>query len=153
VSPFAEAIKAFTRALEHDPNMATGYMNRGYVWNDLRMATNAEEDFRKALTLRPNYGEAHLGLAYSLLQLRRPQVALKEADLAEKSLGESGTIYLARAEAYRQRSMLDKACSGARFCSNCGQPVGVATLAEDERRHAQGFAGRLPSEGSHRGSG
>jgi len=43
------------------------------------------------------------------LQLRRPQVALKEADLAEKSLGESGTIYLARAEAYRQRSMFDKA--------------------------------------------
>jgi len=104
-----EAVKAFSRALQNDPNMATGYMNRGYVWNDMRMATNAEQDFRKALILRPDYGEAHLGLAYSLLQLRRPQAALKEADLAEKSLGESGTIHLARAEAYRQRSMFEKA--------------------------------------------
>ena len=99
-----QAVAAFTRALERDPQMSTGYMNRGYVWNDLRMATNAEQDFRKALSLRPDYGEAHLGLAYSMLQLRRPQAALKEADLAEKSLGKSGAIHLAKAEAYRQRS-------------------------------------------------
>jgi tetratricopeptide (TPR) repeat protein len=104
-----QAVNAFTRALERDPQMATGYMNRGYVWNDMRMATNAEQDFRKALSLRPNYGEAHLGLAYSLLQLRRPQGALKEADLAEKTLGESGTIHLAKAEAYRQRSTFNLA--------------------------------------------
>lgn len=104
-----QAVAAFTRALERDPQMSTGYMNRGYVWNDLRMATNAEQDFRKALSLRPDYGEAHLGLAYSMLQLRRPQAALKEADLAEKSLGKSGAIHLAKAEAYRQRSMLDRA--------------------------------------------
>ena len=104
-----QAVEAFTRALERDPQMSTGYMNRGYVWNDMRMAANAEQDFRKALALRPDYGEAHLGLSYSLLQLRRPQGALKEADLAEKLLGESGTIHLAKAEAYRQRSMFDRA--------------------------------------------
>src|SRR5215470_3172213 len=104
-----EAIKAFTRALERDPTMSTGYMNRGYVWNDMRMAKNAEQDFRKALSLRPDYGEAHLGLAYSLLQLRHPQATLKEADLTEKSLGESATIHLARAEGYRQRSMFERA--------------------------------------------
>ena len=104
-SEFQSAVEDFTRALDRDPQMATGYMNRGYVWNDLRMATNAEQDFRKAILLRPDYGEAHLGLAYSLLQLRRAQAALKEAELAERFLGESGSLHLARAEAYRQRAM------------------------------------------------
>jgi len=103
---YEAAVDDFTRALDRDPQMATGYMNRGYVWNDLRMATNAEQDFRKAIALRPDYGEAHLGLAYSLLQLRQAQAALKEAELAERSLGESGSLHLAEAEAYRQRAML-----------------------------------------------
>ena len=49
--------------------MAVGYMNRGYVYNDLRLATKAEQDFRKALALNPKYGEAHLGLAYALLAI------------------------------------------------------------------------------------
>jgi tetratricopeptide (TPR) repeat protein len=106
---YQEAVNAYTRALDRDPNMSTGYMNRGYVWNDMRMPTKAEQDFRKALALRPNYGEAHLGLAYALLQLRRPQAALKEADAAERILGESGSLHLAKAEGYRQRAMLTRA--------------------------------------------
>src|SRR5262249_41903888 len=36
-----EAINAFTRALQNDPAMATGYMNRGYVFNDMRLAGKA----------------------------------------------------------------------------------------------------------------
>jgi len=106
---FQEAVNDFTMALERDPNMATGYMNRGYVLNDMRMASRAQQDFHKAIELRPDYGEAHLGLAYSELQLRRAKPALKEADAAEKLLGDSRAIRLARAEAYRQQVMLDKA--------------------------------------------
>src|SRR5207245_7755723 len=79
------------------------------LWNDMRMPTRAEQDFRKALALRADYGEAHLGLAYSMLQLRRPQAALKETELAEKNLPESSSLHLARAEAYRQRSMFGRA--------------------------------------------
>lgn len=100
-----QAIQDFTHALEIDPQMATGYMNRGYVYNDLRQATKAEQDFRKALSLKPNYGEAHLGLAYAHLQLQRSGAALKEADLAAKFLPESDSLHLAKAEAYRQRAM------------------------------------------------
>src|SRR5262249_2619331 len=104
-----EAVAAFTRALEIDPNMATGYMNRGYVYNDMRLATKAERDFHKALELNPKYGEAHLGLAYSLLQLRRSQSALKEAEAAAALLPESDSLHLAKAEAYRQRGMMARA--------------------------------------------
>jgi tetratricopeptide (TPR) repeat protein len=100
-----QAVQDFTQALEIDPQIATGYMNRGYVYNDMRMATKAEQDFRQALSLNPNYGEAHLGLAYALLQLRRSSAALKEASLAAKLLPDSGSLHLAKAEAYRQRAM------------------------------------------------
>jgi len=104
-----DAVAAFTRALEIDPNMATGYMNRGYVYNDMRFATKAEHDFRKALELNPKYGEAHLGLAYALLQLRRSQAALKEAEIAGTLLPESDSLHLAKAEAFRQRGMMARA--------------------------------------------
>ena len=58
---FQEAVNDFTMALERDPNMATGYMNRGYVLNDMRMARAPSRISKKAIELRPNYGEAHLG--------------------------------------------------------------------------------------------
>jgi tetratricopeptide (TPR) repeat protein len=106
---FQAAVNDFSEALQRDPTMATGYMNRGYVENDMRLAARAEQDFRKAIKIRPDYGEAHLGLAYSLLQLRRAKAALGETDAAEKILGDSRPLHLARAEAYRQRVMLAKA--------------------------------------------
>ena len=106
---FPAAINDFTEALERDPTMSTGYMNRGYVLNDMRLAARAEQDFKQAIKIKPDYGEAHLGLAYSYLQLRNPRAALRETDTAEKILGLSRPLYLARAEAYRQRVMYAKA--------------------------------------------
>jgi tetratricopeptide (TPR) repeat protein len=103
------SVRDFTRALEIDPQMAMGYMNRGYVYNDMRLATKAEQDFRKALELNPKYGEAHLGLAYALVQLRRATPALKEAEIATELLPDSESLHLVKAEAYRQRAMLTPA--------------------------------------------
>jgi tetratricopeptide (TPR) repeat protein len=109
------AVRDFTHALEIDPGMAVGYMNRGYVYNDMRLATKAEQDFRKALALNPKYGEAHLGLAYALLQLRRSSAALKEAEIATRFLPESESLHLVKAEGYRQRAMLARAESEYRL--------------------------------------
>jgi tetratricopeptide (TPR) repeat protein len=97
-----EALADFTRALERDPKMATGYVNRGFVLNDLRQASNAAKDFKTALQLQPDYGEAHLGLAYADLQLHRPKPALTQLEAAQKLLGKSHAWHLARAEAFRQ---------------------------------------------------
>src|SRR5436853_535783 len=112
---FEEAIDDFTRALERDPTMATGYMNRGYVENDVRLASKAEQDFRKAIELRPDYGEAHLGLAFSYLQLRHSKAALKEQDImravemAERTGGNNSRVLLATAEALLLADQRDQA--------------------------------------------
>jgi tetratricopeptide (TPR) repeat protein len=97
-----EALKDFTRALERDPKMATGYVNRGFVLNDLKEPEKAAKDFQTAIQLNPNYGEAHLGLAFADLQLHRPNPALIQLEAAQKLLGKSRAWHLARAEAFRQ---------------------------------------------------
>ncbi|HEX4426835.1 MAG TPA: tetratricopeptide repeat protein [Terriglobales bacterium] len=97
-----EALADFTRAIERDPKMTTGYANRGFVLNDLHQAGKAVKDFQTAIQLQPDYGEAHLGLAYAYLQLHRPKPALAQLDAAQKILGESHAWHLARAEGFRQ---------------------------------------------------
>ncbi len=89
--------------------MVEGYVNRGYVLNDLQNPEAAIHDFHSALDLQPSDGVAWLGLAFSDLQLHHGRAALEEADKAEKLLGESGAIHLARATAYRELRLLDKA--------------------------------------------
>jgi tetratricopeptide (TPR) repeat protein len=97
-----EALNDFTRALDRDPGMATGYVNRGFIFNDLRQPGKAAKDFRSAIQLQSNYGEAHLGLAYADLQLHRPKPALTQLGDVQKLLGKSHAWRLARAEAFRQ---------------------------------------------------
>ena len=133
---YEEAVGDFTHALEIDPKMAVGYMNRGYVYNDMRLATKAESDFRTALKLNPDYGEAHLGLAYALLQLRRSTAALKEAQAAARLLPESESLHLAKAEAYRQRAMLAPAEAEYRSALklNPNAPTSYLALADVQYR-------------------
>jgi tetratricopeptide (TPR) repeat protein len=96
------ALDDFTRALKSDPKIATGYVDRGFVLNDLKQPSKAANDFEMALELQPKYGEAHLGLAYADLQLHRPRSALIQLESAGKILGKTHPWHSARAEAYRQ---------------------------------------------------
>ncbi len=104
-----EALNDYTQALKNDPKMAPGYVDRGFVLNDLRGAAKAVKDFQTALQLQPDYGEAHLGLAYSDLQLHRPKPALNQLEIAQKILGKSHAWHLARAEAFRQEQDFSRA--------------------------------------------
>lgn len=97
-----DALNDFTKALASDPQMATGYVDRGFVLNDLKQPAKAANDFESALQLQPKYGQAHLGLAYADLQLHRPRSALVQLESAGKLLGKNHPWHLARAEACRQ---------------------------------------------------
>jgi len=104
-----EAVNDFTHALELDPEMATGLVNRGFVLNDSQNARQAAADFQRAIRLKPDYGEAHLGLAFANLQLHHPKVALKETQLAQRYIGESKATHLAMAGVYREQLLLPDA--------------------------------------------
>ena len=68
---------------------ALEHVNRGYVRNDMQDAQGAIRDFQPALKLTPDNGIAHLGLAFSYLQVHRSREALEETESAEKLLGEA----------------------------------------------------------------
>lgn len=104
-----QAVQDYSESIARDPAMVEGYINRGYVLNDLQNPEAAIEDFHVALRLQPANGVAHLGLAFAELQFHHGRIALEEAEQAEKVLGESGAVHLARATAYRDLRLLDKA--------------------------------------------
>ena len=140
-----EALADFTRALERDPKMATGYVNRGFVFNDLRQAGNAAKDFKTALQLQPDYGEAHLGLAYADLQLHKPRPALTQLEAAQKLLGKSHAWHLARAEAFRQEQDFTHAESEYRIAlqetpNDLSTQVAYADTLYRLRRYPQAIA-------------
>jgi len=104
-----QSAEDYTEAITRDPKLVEGYVNRGYVLNDLQNPDAAIQDFQSVLALQPSNGVAHLGLAFSELQLHHGRAALDETGKAEKLIGESGAIHLARATAYRDLRLLDKA--------------------------------------------
>lgn len=110
-----QAEAAFSRAIDRGPNVATAYVNRGFVLHDQRKGAAAAADFEAALRLEPKNGEANLGLAYASLDLHRPQAALDHAKLAEKELGDSPPLHVIRATAYGDQGALQRAAAEYRI--------------------------------------
>ena len=137
-----EAVQDYTRAIQRDPKMVEAYVNRGYTLNDMQNPQAAAKDFHTALGLAPNNGIAHLGLAFSDLQLRQANEALAEAREGQKLLGESGATHLALATAYRQQHLLASAeeeyREALKFAPNdLGLHLALADTLYDMRRYQQ----------------
>ncbi len=140
-----EASASFTQALERDPNVVTAYVNRGYVLHDLRKPAAAAADFEAALQLEPKNGEAHLGLAYTSLDLHRPRLALQQAKLAEKELGDSTALHLIRGTAYGQDGMLQQSAQEYRIAlknapNDAALHTALANTLYDLRQHRESIA-------------
>lgn len=104
-----QARRDFTEAITRDPKAETAYVNLGYVLNNLHQPQAAADDFEAALKLDPKDGEAHLGLAYASLDLHKSSAALRQAELAEQTMGDFRDLHLIRATAYGRQDMLGKA--------------------------------------------
>lgn len=59
---YDQAIKHYTLAIECDPNYAEAYYNRGLCYEALGDVAAAQNDYRKAISLRPGYTMAEQGL-------------------------------------------------------------------------------------------
>jgi tetratricopeptide (TPR) repeat protein len=110
-----QAQDEFTKSIERGPTVATAYVNRGFVLHDQRQGAAAGADFNTALKIEPKNGEAHLGLAYADLDLHRPRLALEQAKLAEKEMGDSMAVHLIRGTAYGNEGLLKRAIAEFRL--------------------------------------
>lgn len=62
---FAEAVRLFTQALQHDPNNGEIYHNRGMAYSNLEHWREAISDFSRAISLSPHPSSyEQRGLAY-----------------------------------------------------------------------------------------
>jgi tetratricopeptide (TPR) repeat protein len=103
-----QAAADFSEAIARDPNVATAYVNRGFIMNDLHQPEKAAADFEMALKLDPKDAEAHLGLAYADLDLNRPESAIEQTRYVEQEAGASAMLHSIRATAYGREGMLTR---------------------------------------------
>ncbi|MHB8301996.1 MAG: tetratricopeptide repeat protein [Acidobacteriaceae bacterium] len=129
----------FTESLQRDPrgHVATAYVNRGFIFNDLHKPKAAAADFESALKLDPKDGEAHLGLAYADLDLLRPQAALRQTQLVQQEMGNSKLVHMIRATAYGRQGMLTKAADEYRAALKFTPNDGTLYLGLGDTLYAQ----------------
>lgn len=115
----AIALQELRKALEADTGYAPAYNILGLVHGDLREDKQAEDNFRRAIALSPNYSEAHNNFGMFLCQRGRVPESLARFEAAltnplyatpEKALANAGICSLekgdlAQAEIYFIRAL------------------------------------------------
>jgi len=90
----AEAVDAFQKAAERDPEMPEAYNSLGGIWLQTRDTARAEPALRRAILLEPNYTQAHNNLANLLAASGRFEEARYHFDAALRIQPKnSGTHY------------------------------------------------------------
>ncbi len=79
---YAEAIEAYTRAIECDPDCADAHCNLGSVYFNQDRLTSARACFERTLVIDPLHVEANLNLATLLEDEGRYQMALRHYKVA-----------------------------------------------------------------------
>ena len=64
-----EALNAYDKAIELNPNDAPAYNNRGLAYDNLDKNDLAIADYKKAIELNPKYGAAFNNLGKTLREL------------------------------------------------------------------------------------
>jgi tetratricopeptide (TPR) repeat protein len=77
-----EAIAAYSKGLEIDPNHAKMRIKRGWAFESLNQHDKALADFAEAARSEPTNAEAHTALGYVRALVKLPAEAQREADLA-----------------------------------------------------------------------
>ncbi len=122
VETVQRAAGLYERAVAADPGFALAYARLSYLksrawWYNFDPSPEAleaaETAARRALTLQPDLGEAHLAMGvFHYWGHRDYGSALAEFDLAQKSLPNSATVQAAISFVVRRQSKMDEAMHG-----------------------------------------
>jgi Tfp pilus assembly protein PilF len=104
-----DALAAFDRALEIDPNNAQALYGRGMLYQAQKQHQSAIEDFSAANGLKPQQAEPLLGRATSYLAVDRFKEAASDLDEAVQADPQNAQIWTERGLAYERLGDRSKA--------------------------------------------
>jgi len=108
-STYADAIEAYERALEADPEFADAHCNLGSVYFNRDRRREAKACFNRALEIDPGHPESHLNLATLLEDEERNPAALLHYKAALESDPLSPDIHVSLALLYEKLSLRQRA--------------------------------------------
>ena len=132
---FPKAERELLRALELNPQLSEAYASYGDLkWHYHWDWVGAEEAYKKAISINPNYPEARRWYSHLLLVLGRHQEAHQQIDVGIELKPTSPIMYFGKAVIYLRESNFDAAKElGSRMVSLDPSYVnGLKTLAQSE---------------------
>ena len=96
---YQQAIKDFTKAIEHKPDFAEAYFYRCSVHSDLGNYKQSIKDCTKAIELKPDFSGAYNNRGYAYVGLGY-QEAIKDYDKAVELDPKDVSAYFSRGIAY-----------------------------------------------------
>ena len=106
---FQDAITAFNKAIELNPEYARAYSVRGFAYAKTDQPQKGIKDCDKAIELKPNYAEAYINRGFAYYKSRYYDQAIKDVDRAIEINPKSDKAYHVRGLCY----LADKAYSKA----------------------------------------
>lgn len=98
----SEAIKAFTKSIELDPQLAEAYVLRGFAYDELRDYEEAIRNYDKAIELSPQDAQTHYHRAGDYHLLGNYQKAIEDYDKAIALDPQNSRAYGARGLFYAE---------------------------------------------------
>ena len=95
-----EALNAYDKAIELNPNDASAYNNRGIAYDNLDKNDLAIEDYKKAIELNPKYGDAFNNLGKNFSKLGDYKRAILYYDRAIEINRKDADAYYNRGNAF-----------------------------------------------------
>ena len=79
---YAQAVGAYTKALEETPQLVEAYLNRGLAYDNLEQPQKAIADFTQAIAIRPKYTEAFFYRGLAHYNMNQSDNAIKDLNKA-----------------------------------------------------------------------
>jgi tetratricopeptide (TPR) repeat protein len=105
----ADAIQAYTSAIELDPRYVDAYNNRGVVYKYASEYERAIADYTKAIALKPDYADAYFNRGVAYRHTGEPDKAIADLDKALALKPDSPDVYNNLGNAWGEKGDLDKA--------------------------------------------
>lgn len=118
-----EALFAFEKAIETNPNFAPAFLGRANAMIALDPEFDIEADLTQAVVLDPSLASAHLELIAYYLSIGNYEFAIDTLDIAAALIPESPLIYAYRSQAYLQSGENELALEAAQQAYELDQTI------------------------------